>query len=103
MDAGFARLARRGPVTSDEQLNDAGRAFREEIEVRTDGLKRPSTRHRRWRWAPSAHPVLCSFVATPASHRPWPCALLELAASTSQTCCAVRTAYYNHEIRSPAG
>jgi hypothetical protein len=41
MDAGFERLQRRGLVTEDEQLTDAGRAFREEIEVRTDDLERP--------------------------------------------------------------
>jgi hypothetical protein len=41
MEAGFARLARRGLMTADEQLTDAGRAFREEIEVRTDELERP--------------------------------------------------------------
>ena len=32
---------RRGLMTDDEQLTDAGRAFREEIEVRTDELERP--------------------------------------------------------------
>ena len=41
MDAGFDRLQRRGLMTAGEQLTDAGRAFREEIEVRTDELKRP--------------------------------------------------------------
>jgi hypothetical protein len=41
MDAGFDRLTRRGLMTADEQLTDAGRAFREEIEVRTDELERP--------------------------------------------------------------
>jgi hypothetical protein len=41
MDAGFDRLARRGLMTADEQLTDTGRAFREEIEVRTDELERP--------------------------------------------------------------
>lgn len=41
MDAGFERLERRGLMTGDEQLTDAGRAFREEIEVRTDELERP--------------------------------------------------------------
>ncbi|HEY6421908.1 MAG TPA: hypothetical protein VIY28_01405 [Pseudonocardiaceae bacterium] len=41
MDAGFDRLRRRGLVTGDDQLTDAGRAFREEIEVRTDELERP--------------------------------------------------------------
>ncbi len=41
MDAGFDRLKRRGLMTGDEQLTDAGRAFREEVEVRTDELERP--------------------------------------------------------------
>jgi hypothetical protein len=41
MDAGFARLQLRGLMTDDEQLTEAGRAFREEIEVRTDELERP--------------------------------------------------------------
>jgi len=41
MDAGMSRLQRRGLMTSDEQITDAGRAFREEIEVRTDELERP--------------------------------------------------------------
>ncbi len=41
MDAGFDRLRRRGLMTGDEQLTDAGRAFREEVEVRTDELERP--------------------------------------------------------------
>ena len=41
MDAGFARLQKRGLMTADERLADAGRAFREEIEVRTDELERP--------------------------------------------------------------
>jgi hypothetical protein len=40
MDAGFDRLKQRGLMSSDEQLTDAGRAFREEIEVRTDELER---------------------------------------------------------------
>ncbi len=40
MDAGFERLQRRGLMTDDEQLTDAGRAFREEVEVRTDMLER---------------------------------------------------------------
>ncbi len=40
MDAGFERLERRG-LMKGEQLTDAGRAFREEIEVRTDELERP--------------------------------------------------------------
>ena len=41
MDAGFARLQQRGLMTEDEQITDAGMAFREEIEVRTDELERP--------------------------------------------------------------
>jgi hypothetical protein len=41
MDAGFARLQRRGLMTDDERITEAGRAFREEIEVRTDELERP--------------------------------------------------------------
>jgi hypothetical protein len=41
MDAGFQRLTRRGLMGDDEQLTDAGRAFREEVEVRTDELERP--------------------------------------------------------------
>ena len=41
MDAGFERLTRRGLMTDDEELTDAGRAFREEVEVRTDELERP--------------------------------------------------------------
>jgi len=41
MDAGFARLQHRGLMTADEQITNAGRAFREEIEVRTDELERP--------------------------------------------------------------
>jgi len=41
MDAGFERLEWRGLMTGDEELTDAGRAFREEIEVRTDELERP--------------------------------------------------------------
>jgi hypothetical protein len=40
MDAGFGRLQRRGLMTG-EQLTDTGRAFREEVEVRTDELERP--------------------------------------------------------------
>lgn len=40
MDAGFDRLQRRG-LMDGEQITDAGRAFREEIEVRTDELERP--------------------------------------------------------------
>jgi hypothetical protein len=41
MDAGFDRLQRKRLMTAGEQLTDAGRAFREEIEVRTDELERP--------------------------------------------------------------
>jgi len=41
MDAGFDRLRQSGLMTADEQLTEAGRAFREEIEVRTDDLERP--------------------------------------------------------------
>jgi hypothetical protein len=41
MDAGFERLTRRGLMGDDERLTDAGRAFREEVEVRTDELERP--------------------------------------------------------------
>ena len=41
MDAGFERLQRRGLMTDGEKLTDVGRAFREEIEVRTDELERP--------------------------------------------------------------
>ena len=41
MDAGFDRLRRRSLMTEDEVLTDAGRAFREEVEVRTDELERP--------------------------------------------------------------
>jgi hypothetical protein len=41
MHAGFDRLKRRGLMTGGEQLTDAGRAFREEVEVRTDELERP--------------------------------------------------------------
>jgi hypothetical protein len=41
MDAGFERLQERGLMTSDAQLTSAGRAFREEIEVRTDEMERP--------------------------------------------------------------
>jgi hypothetical protein len=40
MDAGYARLQRRG-LMKGEQLTDVGRAFREDIEVRTDELERP--------------------------------------------------------------
>jgi len=40
MDAGFERLQRRGLATADEKITEAGRAFREEIEVRTDELER---------------------------------------------------------------
>ena len=41
MDAGFGRLQRRGLMSDGEQLTDTGRAFREEVEVRTDELERP--------------------------------------------------------------
>jgi hypothetical protein len=41
MDAGFERLQRRGLMTDNEELTEARRAFREEIEVRTDELERP--------------------------------------------------------------
>jgi hypothetical protein len=41
MDAGMDRLQRRGLMTDSEQLSNAGRAFREEVEVRTDELERP--------------------------------------------------------------
>ena len=41
MDAGFQRLHRRGLMTHDEQITEAGREFREEIEVRTDEMERP--------------------------------------------------------------
>ena len=41
MDAGFDRLTRRGLMSDGEQLTAAGRAFREEVEVRTDELERP--------------------------------------------------------------
>ena len=41
MDAAFERLERRGLMTAEEEITDAGRAFREEIEVRTDELERP--------------------------------------------------------------
>jgi hypothetical protein len=41
MDAGFDRLTRRELMGDDEQLTDAGRAFREEAEIRTDELERP--------------------------------------------------------------
>jgi hypothetical protein len=40
MDAGFGRLQARGLMTDGERLTDAGRGFREEIEVRTDELER---------------------------------------------------------------
>jgi hypothetical protein len=39
MDAGYDRLQRRG-LMNGEKITDAGRAFREEIEVRTDELER---------------------------------------------------------------
>ena len=41
MDAGFARLQRRELMTSHEVITDAGRAFREEVEIHTDELERP--------------------------------------------------------------
>jgi hypothetical protein len=41
MDAGFERLQARGLMTAEEKITDAGRSFREEIEVRTDELERP--------------------------------------------------------------
>jgi hypothetical protein len=41
MDAGMHRLQARALMTADEELTDTGRAFREEIEVRTDELERP--------------------------------------------------------------
>jgi hypothetical protein len=41
MDAGFERLQRRGLMTTDEKITDAGRAFREQIEIHTDELERP--------------------------------------------------------------
>src|SRR4051794_28596493 len=41
MDAGFERLQRLGLMSDDERITDAGRAFREEVEVRTDELERP--------------------------------------------------------------
>jgi hypothetical protein len=41
MDAGFERLQQRGLMTGDELITAAGRAFREEVEVRTDELERP--------------------------------------------------------------
>ena len=44
IDAGFDRLTRRGLMTDDEQVTDAGRAFREQIEVRTDDLEQPGSR-----------------------------------------------------------
>jgi hypothetical protein len=40
MDAGYGRLRRRG-LMKGEQITDAGRAFREEIEIRTDELAQP--------------------------------------------------------------
>ena len=42
---GLAALARRGPMTDAEQLTDAGRALREEVEVRTDELDGPCSTH----------------------------------------------------------
>ena len=41
IDAGFERLKRRDLMTDDEKITDAGRAFREQIEVRTDDLEKP--------------------------------------------------------------
>jgi hypothetical protein len=41
MDAGIHRLQARGLMDDGEKLTDTGRAFREEIEVRTDELERP--------------------------------------------------------------
>jgi hypothetical protein len=41
MDAGMSRLQQRGLMTADEKPTEAGREFREEIEVRTDELERP--------------------------------------------------------------
>ena len=41
MDADVDRLRRRGLMNNHEELTDAGRAFREEVEVRTDELERP--------------------------------------------------------------
>ena len=41
IDAGFDRLKRRDLMTDDEKITDAGRAFREQIEVRTDDLEKP--------------------------------------------------------------
>jgi hypothetical protein len=41
MDAAFGRLQARGLMTGGQHLTDAGRAFREEVEVRTDELERP--------------------------------------------------------------
>jgi hypothetical protein len=41
MDVAFEHLERRGLMTGDEVITDAGRAFREEMEVRTDELERP--------------------------------------------------------------
>ncbi len=40
-DAGFDRLQERGLMTSGEKMTNAGRAFRGEVEVRTDELERP--------------------------------------------------------------
>jgi len=41
MDAGMQRLHARGLMSPEETITDTGRAFREEIEVRTDELERP--------------------------------------------------------------
>jgi hypothetical protein len=41
MDAGFDRLQQRGLMNRGEAITAAGRAFREEVEVRTDELERP--------------------------------------------------------------
>jgi hypothetical protein len=41
IDGGMERLQARGLMSADEQLTETGRAFREEIEVRTDELERP--------------------------------------------------------------
>jgi hypothetical protein len=40
MDGGMERLQARGLMSADETITDIGRAFREEIEVRTDELER---------------------------------------------------------------
>jgi hypothetical protein len=41
MAAGFGRLQAWGLMSGSERLTAAGRAFREEVEVRTDELERP--------------------------------------------------------------